>query len=507
MLAIAQSQSQRPALVVEQLVDPVAGIGALASAPTWLTAAVTPERICTSLVHHVPEFASGHLALTGCTVRHMRFRERQGEWRGSYLLTIVGLSGAESQVVSLQATLSPTPLADERTRSNGQPFGAAGWHCYLPDLQLALRTQVPDAELTTLPQLVDPEQARLLLETSIRKGGRYRDLHIQACKPKVMRYKPGSRCTVLYQLDYEPQPVGQLGWPTVVVAKTYRPEDGRNTFAAMQALWDSPLRTSRTVTIAEPLAYLPDLNVLVQGPIREEKTLKALIQQTRQAPTATQRQAHEAELHTYLRKTAAGLAELHRCGVRHGEIVTWEDELAELHKRRSQLAVALPTLATLSDALLKRLAGVAATYPASAFGPAHSSFRPAQVLLCGGEIGFIDFDGFCQAEPEMDVALFLTELKDMVLNKSTSDGNEKDEGERLDTESRLARLADAKTLCQRFLAEYECHAPIAHSRLWLWEALYLVSMIMGSWAKLKFDRLENNRFLLEQQMLSAIDEE
>ena len=31
------------------------------------------------------------------------------------------------------------------------------------------------------------------------------------------------------------------------------------------------------VTMAEPLAFVPELSVLVQGPIREEQTLKELI--------------------------------------------------------------------------------------------------------------------------------------------------------------------------------------------------------------------------------------
>jgi hypothetical protein len=503
MPTMTQPPSPGATDVVEQTIAPNVPIGALASAPAWLTAAVTPETVCASLIRHVPEFATGQLTLTGCKVRRMRFRERLGGWSGIYLLTVVGLPGEESQEVAVQATLSPTPRAADQAQGSGQPFGAEGWNCYLPDLQLELRTQTPDAELTTLPQLIDPEPARALLEASIRTGEQYRDLHIQACKPKVMRYKPGNRCTVLYQLDYGSQQVVPPTWPAVVVAKTYRAEDGRNTFAAMQALWQSPLRTSRTVAIAEPLAYLPDLNVLVQGPIREEKTLKVLIQQSLQAPTSAQRQAYEAELHHYLRKTAVGLAELHVCGVRHGEVMTWEDELADLRKSRDQLATVLPALGSLADELLSALAERAAIQPPSALKPAHSSFRPAQVLLYQGEIGLIDFDGFCQAEPEMDVALFLTELKDMALNKSIAESQDK--GQPLDTESRRARLAHAETLCQCFLDTYEQHAPISRPRLWLWESLYLVSLVLNSWGKLKFERLENDLFLLEQRVLAAID--
>jgi aminoglycoside phosphotransferase (APT) family kinase protein len=40
-------------------------------------------------------------------------------------------------------------------------------------------------------------------------------------------------------------------------------------------------------------------------------------------------------LSSYICKTAAGLAELHQCGVHYGERVTWEDELAKIYEGKS----------------------------------------------------------------------------------------------------------------------------------------------------------------------------
>src|SRR5690606_41329562 len=69
---------------------------------------------------------------------------------------------------------------------------------------------------------------------------------------------------LLYHLEYPPEAAQERGWPAVVVAKTYRGDKGQNAYDAMRALWRSPLGTSPTVRIAEPLAYLPELSVLVQ---------------------------------------------------------------------------------------------------------------------------------------------------------------------------------------------------------------------------------------------------
>ena len=68
----------------------------------------------------------------------------------------------------------------------------------------------------------------------------------------------------------------QHHWPELVVAKTYRKEKGQNAYESMRALWDSPLASSNAVKIAEPLAYDPEMKVMIQGPIRQEKTLKDL---------------------------------------------------------------------------------------------------------------------------------------------------------------------------------------------------------------------------------------
>lgn len=429
------------------------------------------------------------------------------------MLTVAGLTPGQSQVISLEGTLLPPgatepPMAGAQspfrmTRANqaGRDLIAESWCCYLPDLRLALHSQPQETELAALPQLLDPKQARRLLEESMRVGGAaatHGELQIAACTPKVMRYKPGNRCTVLYHLEHR-VPTHEQGWPEVVVAKTYNGEKGRNAFAAMQALWDSPLQRSATVTIAEPLAYVPVLNVLVQGPIQQEATLKEAIRQMLHAPQGPTPAAWD-DVVGYLRKTAIGLAELHRCGVQYGTTITWEDELADFYAQRAALAAPLPTLGDWATDLIQHLQALAAACPADPLAPAHSSFRPAQVLLHQGKIGFIDFDGFCQAEPAMDLALFLRTIQSIAINKPTNTEEEEEESEPLDDATRLARLVQAEHLCALFLAEYEQHAPVSRTRILLWETLNLVGLVLNAWNKLKLGRLDDARFMLARHL-------
>jgi hypothetical protein len=245
------------------------------------------------------------------------------------------------------------------------------------------------------------------------------------------------------------------------------------------------------VTIAEPLAFLSDLKVLVQAGIPHERTLRQLLKSSLGAGTANS----EDDLVAFLAKTARGLAELHASRARPLEIVTWEDELAEVRSVAARLGVLVPELAEATTPLLTRLEDLARMHPADPLRPAHRSFRPAQVLLHGAAIGFIDFDGFCRAEPAIDVALFRAIVKDIGLQALQAK-----EGKAADGRARPEHLAQLDELCEGFSVGYEAAAPISRPRVALWEALDLLTLVLHSWTKLMFDRLGPRLELLRHHL-------
>ena len=87
--------------------------------------------------------------------------------------------------------------------------------------------------------------------------------------------------------------------------------------------------------------------------------------------------------------------------------------------------------------------------PAGPLVATHRSFRPAQILVDHDDIAFIDFDGFCQSEAGLDLALFRTTLCDLALRALTKDDVPLDAGERRECEVELDEL------CATFLAGYE----------------------------------------------------
>jgi hypothetical protein len=363
----------------------------------------------------------------------------------------------------------------------------------LTELGLDLVTEPPDAALPAIEQLTDPERARDLLECAIRAGTpAYADLRIRTVRPEVMRYHQGSRCTIRYQLGYPPN-AALRDWPDAVVAKSYSNELGQRAYDGMRALWRSPLSDGTVVQIAAPLAYIPQLRVLVQGPVREEQTLAHRLQETLLAGTPAARTALVADL----KRTATGLAALHCSDVSYGQHVTLHDELAEVRAALASLAVPIPELADAANPLLSRIEELDSAYPADPAVPTHRSFHPAQVLLWRGQVGFIDFDGLCQAEPALDVALFRAAIK--YAGPARSRRRRLTPGQPVNP----AKLAELEQIAEVFSSHYEARTPVSRHRIMLWETLNLFTYVLHCWTKIRPHRVGPTMALLEQHLLTS----
>jgi thiamine kinase-like enzyme len=443
----------------------------------------------------VPEFNQGQLILQKCEVGHIRYKE--DHWTGLYLVTISPPTENTPQTVTLEGAIyAPGVIPPGEPQVKGS-FGKQGWQAILSDLHLKLKTQESETVLTSMTFLTDPEESRQFLMRNIQAGSpQYHDIEIQASNPKVVRYKPGSRCTVLYRLEYPQTLASGRGWPELVIAKTYRNEKGKIAFDGMMALWNSALASSGTVQIAEPLAYNEQERVMIQGPIREEITLKKFMNAAFGAATPETIE----ELNRVLRKTAAGLAELHGSNVNLGKIWSWEDELSEVEERIERLSISHPGLTEAARPLLERLKGLAEACPPDHRVPSHGSFRPAQVLLYKDQIGFIDFDTFCQSEPANDLALFLSAL--MSIAMTNTDFDESGDSVAMDEETRKVRFEMAMSLSEQFLDEYEKQRPLSRERVALWETLDIFMLVLHGWIKVKVGELADISYLFEQFLQS-----
>jgi aminoglycoside phosphotransferase (APT) family kinase protein len=235
---------------------------------------------------------------------------------------------------------------------------------------------------------------------------------------------------------------------------------------------------------------VPDENLVLQGPIKEDVTLKKQLRLSLRAGTPEEM----ARLRALLGKTARGLAELHGSGVTSGKVVTFEDELTEVRGRIERLERFVPEIVGAADPLFDRLEDIARAHPADPAVPSHRSFRPAQVLIAGDDIGFIDFDSFCQAEPALDLSLFLSVLRDLSLRALQGRDGRPGPGE----PARAGHLSLVDDLSAAFLDAYEAATPVSVTRVRvdLWHGLEVGGRIANFWIKDRPERLSHCMQLL-----------
>ncbi|HWM59599.1 MAG TPA: phosphotransferase [Pseudonocardia sp.] len=459
----------------------LAGLRHFADLPARLAQAMDPGRVHAALTRHVPELATGELRLVHCVPSRLRAKGEQ--WLARYELTVEDPAASSTRPVVLVGTLAPPSSTPPAAAPPGSRFGCPQWTGYLADLRLRLHTELVDDSLPMLPVLTDPDAARELLERGIGEQS-CPGIRITRADPEIVRYKPGSRCTLRYQLHYANR---RPEWPVKVVVKTHQGEKGANAFGAMTALWATDLAGGDPVELSRPLAYLPQQRVLVQAGIRGTASLTDAIRSSLLDGDLT-------ELQSRLELTARGLAAIHGCGVRHGRVHTWDDELAEVREVTARLGVTVPAVGTAADPLLAHLEELAAAAPADPVGPAHHDFRPGQVLVHDEGIGFIDFDGFCTAEPALDIGRFRAKLRDVGVYAKGSETA-------APTGARLAeRIAAVDELCEGFLDAYLTHAPVSRSRVLLWETLDLLTALLHAWTKVRTARVVPRLALLEHQV-------
>jgi len=465
-----------------------AGLDLLSRPPDWLSSIEDLTRLRADLERTIPELASGELHLAKCKFKRAHIVD--GTYASLCRLTIEDRDGGSSHDVDVHGVLVLPGMEAPTASTTRNGFAELNWHCFLPDLRWEVSLEPTDTALPAMPSLTDPGLSRALLQAAVRATrGDLADIEIASCTPTVMRYREGRRCTIRYELEYATDG-RQDRWPDGMIAKVYEGDEGRGTFEAMTALWSSPLRESSTVRIAEPLAFIPEQSVMVQGLVPGDRSLKEHIK-------TVFKDGFEAGLEALaspVRKAGRGLGELHTSGALIGPVVTWEEQVAAVRHASDQLSSVVLTLADAMEPLVATLEALGDAEPAGPMVPTHRSFRPAQILLDGDDIAFIDFDGFVQAEAGLDLALFRTTLCDLSLRAIEVDDQP------MSVEDQAARQAELDELCGIFLAGYAEVAEYSPARLALWDALTSTKDILDCWRKIKFEHLERRMRFLQHKL-------
>jgi Phosphotransferase enzyme family len=203
----------------------------------------------------------------------------------------------------------------------------------------------------------------------------------------VVRYHPGSRCTIRVEQDAHTR-----------FAKVYAGNRGRRVHDAGIALWEAVHCGRLELIVAQPDRWDPQTRTLWQhelagAPVRDRLSgpdgglLAHRIGRALASLTRVHLPVVDADL-------ADGAAQMRR-SARHG----------------AELSRLVPRLAASTAALLERLAAVHAQAVPRASTPIHGAAHPNQWLDDGSQLGLVDFDRLSIGDPEIDAGVFLGDLE------------------------------------------------------------------------------------------------
>lgn len=308
---------------------------------------------------------------------------------------------------------------------------SAGGIITAKDLGIVLQAFPADAGLPTLARCCETATGSTLLPSLqeaahlILAETRW-NLHTARAVP--IRYKPASRCVMRYDLELTCEHESSAPRTLSLFGKVYAdPAQARRVQDLMQQIYteQQALTGSALVGIVQQAPFLPrpllfvadahlGLNKAVQ-PLAPGGVLRtgasALAPRLRRSANGI---AAPVEIPaSELRLAAIALARLHTSQVRSGALAvrTGAREAQRARERAGLLAGYYPTQAADLQDLAQALTRHLDKLEPSIYRPAHGGFKASQLLYHDETVCVVDFDGFCLADPALDVGYFLAYLR------------------------------------------------------------------------------------------------
>ena len=166
-------------------------------------------------------------------------------------------------------------------------------------------------------------------------------------------------------------------------------------YAAMREFWNSSAGRTGQLRLARPLAYWPEAALLLQ------------------APVSGQSLSSERNRRIFLdlvQHAGGALAAMHTSAVTFGPERTLEDLTDRLRRALPDVEHTLPPILADFRRLAQRLEARAVRAVPRRLVASHGDFKWDQFLEEHGRYSLIDFEYFCQAEPELDLGHFCAYL-------------------------------------------------------------------------------------------------
>lgn len=238
-----------------------------------------------------------------------------------------------------------------------------------------------DTAMPTLGRAIDPEALQQLLDRGVDRLGPAGSIALTGIR--VVRYKPGRRCLIEYDLTVGSRTLTAIG-------KVRRNRPGHHQHRLLAAFWDAGFDDGAPdgIRVPQPLGHIPDLALWFQRRVQGSAATDVLAGPG--GPGVGARMAEAAH-------------KIHEAGIPTRKTHTIDDELRILTECLATVADARPELGSSLERLARE--SVRAARRVSPLPPTgiHRDYYADQVIVDGEALTVVDFDLYTTGDPALDV--------------------------------------------------------------------------------------------------------
>ena len=381
------------------------------------------------------------------------------------------------------------PLAElTRGRDELAPFVAPV--AALEPLTMTVAVFPIDGDMPALASATDSQSVSAILSETLpdlHEGG----FSLDNLRIELAQYARRGRCVLRYTL-YGRRPGVARPWHHVIYGKLSA-EGGATVGALSTALQQQAQQRPRAFQFALPRVwgYRPDLHLVLLEALPGAPQLGQLLKMRLRGIDDDEEEG--LALEDALTIAASIASTLHTAGIASGRRRTLDHELAALRAEIGALLRLAPELGARLQRWLWRIEAYAEESDPLPYCLNHGNFKYTKLIFDGSDVGLVDLDGFCQAEPALDLGHFQAYLR-IVAQKTQHMAS-------------FAPSAITDQLCAHFLEGYRAAAGDAlldaerlRVRVSIYEALILLGAVVHSWQILKTSRIAHVLAVLEERM-------
>lgn len=278
----------------------------------------------------------------------------------------------------------------------------------LPPLAMQVYPFADDPALPGLARLLEARALPTMLNAALPlcvTGAQ----QVVRCRVTPLRYRPGKRCTLRFDLWLRDQASRALVSLTCFGKLYHSAIKAAAVYDEMQQLAGAVAGQHGVLAVAQPLAFLPELPLVLQLP-KAGTPLELLLSHPERLPASG-----AVRIDQGVSRAAAALAELHQLAVCSKRLRPVTGDVQKLTQRTRPVSLIDPELgaamAQLAQGLVTSLAQVEQWGTETTL--VHGDCKPSQFLLDQEQAVLLDFDHCGLADPASDVGMFLATLRQL----------------------------------------------------------------------------------------------